>query len=211
MWERERERERQEDSEEQCPIGKGSMFLRRQDHSLRFGLLLIGLIIAEWNVPGQVSLFTLTHWKPQLFKTLQHVLASIPFLSQSQRCIWTGCVTPVGVSLHLRPMARVPFCSQRGSGEVYIRLKWWQLLKYVLHQTYDIITAPIKTGAVYLPLYQWGFPIPTTKVKEAYDWKVHYILAYYNLLTLWSSVAQLVEYGACNTRIVGSIPGTTHI
>ncbi|KAK6319823.1 hypothetical protein J4Q44_G00089300 [Coregonus suidteri] len=26
----------------------------------------------------------------------------------------------------------------------------------------------------------------------------------------WSSVAQLVEHGACNAKVVGSIPGTTH-
>ncbi|CAB1346705.1 unnamed protein product, partial [Coregonus sp. 'balchen'] len=29
-------------------------------------------------------------------------------------------------------------------------------------------------------------------------------------LLLWSSVAQLVEHGACNAKVVGSIPGTTH-
>lgn len=27
----------------------------------------------------------------------------------------------------------------------------------------------------------------------------------------WSLVAQLVEHGACNTRVVGLIPGTTHM
>ncbi|KAK6320832.1 hypothetical protein J4Q44_G00078080 [Coregonus suidteri] len=26
----------------------------------------------------------------------------------------------------------------------------------------------------------------------------------------WSSVAQLVEHGTCNAKVVGSIPGTTH-
>ena len=31
------------------------------------------------------------------------------------------------------------------------------------------------------------------------------------LLTIWSCVAQLVELGACNARIMGSIPGATNM
>ncbi len=32
----------------------------------------------------------------------------------------------------------------------------------------------------------------------------------YITVTSGPSVAQLVEHGACNARVVGSIPGTTH-